>query len=40
MAGNELSGWQAADPHLYDGALWAITVDESTDYRRFLDVAR
>ena len=29
----------AADPHLYDGALWAITVDESTDYRRFLDVA-
>ena len=39
MAGNELSGWQAADPHLYDGALWAITVDESTDYRRFLDVA-
>ena len=39
MAGNELSGWQAAFPHLYDGALWAITVDESTDYRRFLDVA-
>ena len=39
MAGNELSGWQAADPHLYDGALWAITVDESTDYRRFLGVA-
>ena len=39
MAGNELSGWQAADPHLYDGALWAITVDESTDYRHFLDVA-
>ena len=30
MAGNELSGWQAADPHLYDGALWAITVDETT----------
>ena len=21
MAGNELSGWQAADPHLYDDAL-------------------
>ena len=39
MAGNELSGWQAADPHLYDDALWAITVDEATDYRRFLDVA-
>lgn len=39
MAGNELSGWQAADPHLYDDALWAITVDETTDYRRFVDVA-
>ena len=39
MAGNELSGWQAADPTLYDDALWAVTVDESTDYRRFLTVA-
>lgn len=40
MAGNELSGWQAADPHLYDDALWAITVDGQTDYSRFLTVAR
>lgn len=39
MAGNELSGWTAADPSLYDDALWAITVDEATDYRRFLTVA-
>lgn len=39
MAGNELSGWTAADPHLYDGALWAITVTPATEYRRFLAVA-
>ena len=38
MAGNELSGWEASDPQLYDGALWAITVDENTEYRRFLTV--
>ena len=40
MAGNELSGWAAADPALYDNALWAMTVDGDTDYRRFLAVAR
>ena len=40
MAGNELSGWQAANPVLYDNALWALTVDELTEYRRFLAVAR
>lgn len=39
MAGNEYSGWQSADPHLYDDALWAVTVDEGTDYGRFRDVA-
>ncbi|MBW3094194.1 prephenate dehydrogenase/arogenate dehydrogenase family protein [Bifidobacterium sp. 64T4] len=39
MAGNELSGWTAADPSLYDGALWAITVDANTAYERFLAVA-
>lgn len=39
MAGNELSGWSAADPHLYDDALWAITVTQHTDYRRFLTIA-
>lgn len=40
MAGNELSGWSAADPALYDGALWALTVDQTTEYQRFLAVAR
>lgn len=39
MAGNELSGWESSDPALYDDALWAITVDERTEYRRFLAVA-
>lgn len=39
MVGNELSDWQAANPRLYGGTLWTITVNESTDYRRFLDVA-
>ena len=27
-------------PALYDNALWAMTVDGDTDYRRFLAVAR
>ncbi len=40
MAGNELSGWAAAAPALYDNALCAMTVDGDTDYRRFLAVAR
>ncbi|KAB7791371.1 prephenate dehydrogenase [Bifidobacterium leontopitheci] len=39
MAGNELSGWSAADPALYDGALWAITVDDRTPFGRFRQVA-
>lgn len=39
MAGNELSGWEASDPTLYDDALWAITVDQHTEYHRFLAVA-
>lgn len=40
MAGNEHSGWQAADPALYDGALWALTVTADTAYERLLTVAR
>ncbi|KAA8819633.1 prephenate dehydrogenase/arogenate dehydrogenase family protein [Bifidobacterium rousetti] len=40
MAGNELSGWTAADPALYDDALWAITVTSDTEFDRFLTVAR
>ena len=39
MAGNEKSGWDAADPRLFDDALWALSVDDDTDYRRFLTVA-
>ena len=39
MAGNELSGWESSDPTLYDGALWAITVDGNTEYQRFRAVA-
>lgn len=39
MAGNESSGFTASDPTLYDGALWALTVNANTDYRRFIDVA-
>lgn len=40
MAGNERSGWGSADAALYDNALWALTVDEQTDYARWLSVAR
>ncbi|WP_125968321.1 prephenate dehydrogenase [Bifidobacterium samirii] len=40
MAGNERSGWSAADPSLYDDALWALTVRDDTTYERFLTVAR
>lgn len=39
MAGTEFSGFAASDPAIYDNALWAITVDETTDYERFLKVA-
>lgn len=40
MAGNEKSGYAAADPALFDGALWALTFDASTDRARFDQVAR
>ncbi|MBT1160757.1 prephenate dehydrogenase/arogenate dehydrogenase family protein [Bifidobacterium sp. SO1] len=40
MAGNELSGWQAADPALYDDALWAVTVRDDTAYARCHTVMR
>ncbi|MFT8703894.1 prephenate dehydrogenase [Bifidobacterium aquikefiricola] len=39
MAGNERSGFAAADPTLFDDALWAVTVDDDTRYDRFLTVA-
>ncbi len=39
MAGNELSGWRAADPQLFDKALWAVTFGDNTAYGRVLQVA-
>lgn len=39
MAGNELSGFTAADSHLFDDVLWAVTVNEHTAYSRFFTVA-
>ncbi|MBW3087324.1 prephenate dehydrogenase/arogenate dehydrogenase family protein [Bifidobacterium sp. 82T24] len=39
MAGSEFSGYDASSPDLYDDALWAVTVDDATDYDRFLLVA-
>ena len=34
MTGNEHSGWQAADAHLFDNSLWAITVEEDTQWHK------
>lgn len=39
MAGNERSGFDAADPTLFDGALWAVTVDGRTSWERLEAVA-
>lgn len=40
MAGSEFTGWQASSAELLDGALWAVSVDESSDFWRFLEVLR
>lgn len=40
MAGNERSGFSAADARLLDHALWVLTVDATTEFPRFLAVAR
>lgn len=40
MAGSEFTGWQASSAELLDGALWAVSVDESSDFWRFLAVLR
>lgn len=40
MAGNERSGFAAADARLFDHALWAVTVDSATGFPRFLSVVR
>lgn len=39
MTGNERSGWDAADPSLFDNALWALTYDDATEYQRVVQVA-
>ncbi|RSX55733.1 prephenate dehydrogenase [Bifidobacterium dolichotidis] len=39
MCGNELSGWKAANEHLFHNALWAVTFCDHTDYRRVMAVA-
>ena len=40
MTGNEHSGFDAADPRLYDHALWAVTADSHTEWRRLITVLR
>ncbi len=40
MAGSEFTGWQASSAQLLDGALWAVSVDESSDFWRFLAILR
>lgn len=40
MAGSEFTGWQASSAELLRGALWAVSVDESSDFWRFLEVLR
>jgi prephenate dehydrogenase len=39
MAGTEFSGFEASDPTLFDGALWALTVDDRTSFTRLQQVA-
>ncbi|MDK6471522.1 prephenate dehydrogenase [Gardnerella pickettii] len=40
MAGSEFTGWSASSAELLRGALWAVSVDESSDFWRFLAVLR
>lgn len=40
MAGSEFTGWQASSAQLLDGALWAVSVDENSDFWRFCAVLR
>lgn len=30
MAGSHLAGWESADPTIFDGATWALTLDHAT----------
>lgn len=40
MAGTEHTGWAHADPSLFEGAAWALVVDEPVDLARWVAVAR
>ncbi|EFV13159.1 prephenate dehydrogenase [Segniliparus rugosus] len=40
MAGTANSGWEAADPALFQGAAWVVSVDETVSSAGFARVAR
>lgn len=40
MAGSEFTGWEASSAELLNGALWALTVDSSTEFWRVSNVLR
>lgn len=40
MAGSEFTGWKAASAELLENALWALTVDNSTEFWRVANVLR
>jgi prephenate dehydrogenase len=39
MAGTEKSGFAAADPQLFDGAVWVLCLEEETDLAGWLELA-
>lgn len=40
MAGSEFTGWKASSAELLNGALWALTVDNNTEFWRVSSVLR
>lgn len=40
MAGSEFTGWKASSADLLNGALWALTVDNNTEFWRVANVLR
>ncbi|RFT29167.1 prephenate dehydrogenase, partial [Bifidobacteriaceae bacterium VN003] len=38
MAGSEFTGWKASSDELLNGALWALTVDDSTEFWRVRNI--
>ncbi len=40
MAGSEFTGWKASSAELLNGALWALTVDNNTEFWRVSNVLR